>query len=68
MIKMEKAGKEKSKAESWSDYITKHSFALNLEEGVFIWVIHGKLQNHSRDQARRAKRGREHHFNRLCQC
>ena len=21
----------------WSDYITKHSFALDLEEGVFTW-------------------------------
>lgn len=21
----------------WSDYVTKHSFALDLEEGVFTW-------------------------------
>lgn len=21
----------------WSDYVTKHSFALSLEEGVFTW-------------------------------
>lgn len=34
---MNKARKEKSKAEYWSDYTTKHSFALDLEEGVFTW-------------------------------
>jgi len=22
---------------NWSDYVTKHSFALDLEEGVFTW-------------------------------
>ena len=27
--------KEKSKTKKWSDYVTKHSFALQLEEGVF---------------------------------
>lgn len=32
---MSKAKKEKPK--NWSDYVTKHSFALNLEEGVFTW-------------------------------
>ncbi|PIR72072.1 MAG: hypothetical protein COU42_02635 [Candidatus Nealsonbacteria bacterium CG10_big_fil_rev_8_21_14_0_10_36_24] len=25
------------KNKNWSDYVTKHSFALDLEEGVFIW-------------------------------
>lgn len=28
--------KEKSK-KYWSGYVTKHSFALDLEEGVFTW-------------------------------
>ena len=27
----------KEKLKNWSDYITKHSFALDLEEGVFTW-------------------------------
>lgn len=27
----------KLKARCWSDYVTKHSFALWLEEGVFTW-------------------------------
>ncbi|MBU4299124.1 DUF3175 domain-containing protein [Patescibacteria group bacterium] len=26
-----------SKTKNWSDYVTKHSFALDLEEGVFAW-------------------------------
>jgi len=29
--------KEKSKTKYWSDYVTKHSFALQLEESVFTW-------------------------------
>lgn len=29
--------KEKSKTKYWSDYVTKHSFALDLEGGVFTW-------------------------------
>ena len=29
--------KEKPKTQNWSDYVTKHSFALDLEEGVFTW-------------------------------
>ena len=28
---------QKSKTKYWSDYVTKHSFALDLEEGVFTW-------------------------------
>jgi hypothetical protein len=24
-------------SKKWSDYVTKHSFALDLEEGVFTW-------------------------------
>lgn len=35
---MNKKQKEKSKTKNyWSDYVTKHSFALELEEGVFTW-------------------------------
>jgi uncharacterized membrane protein len=26
-----------AKTKNWSDYVTKHSFALDLEEGVFTW-------------------------------
>jgi len=26
-----------SKTKNWSRYVTKHSFALDLEEGVFTW-------------------------------
>jgi very-short-patch-repair endonuclease len=29
--------KEKSKTKNWSKYVTEHSFALELEEGVFTW-------------------------------
>ena len=25
------------KKKNWSDYVTKHSFALDLEEGIFTW-------------------------------
>lgn len=29
--------KKKPKPKKWSGYVTKHSFALGLEEGVFRW-------------------------------
>jgi len=29
--------KRKTKNKNWSDYVTKHSFVLQLEEGVFTW-------------------------------
>jgi hypothetical protein len=29
--------KERKNKRNWSDYVTKHSFALDLEEGVFAW-------------------------------
>ncbi|PIR90045.1 hypothetical protein COS93_02260 [bacterium (Candidatus Gribaldobacteria) CG07_land_8_20_14_0_80_33_18] len=29
--------KAKSETKNWSAYVTKHSFALSLEEGIFIW-------------------------------
>lgn len=28
---------KKQKNKNWSGYVTKHSFALQLEEGVFTW-------------------------------
>jgi len=28
---------KKQKSKNWSAYVTKHSFALQLEEGVFTW-------------------------------
>ena len=28
---------KKVKKKNWSGYVTKHSFALDLEEGVFTW-------------------------------
>lgn len=28
---------KKEKRNYWSGYVTKHSFALDLEQGVFIW-------------------------------
>ena len=37
IIKVGEARKEKSKTKNWSRYVTKHSFALDLEEGVFTW-------------------------------
>lgn len=35
--KMSKMRKEKPKSKNWSGYVTRHSFALDLEEDVFIW-------------------------------
>lgn len=29
--------KKKKQTKYWSGYVTKHSFALDLEEGVFTW-------------------------------
>jgi hypothetical protein len=29
--------KPKTKTKNWSDHVTKHSFALDLEENVFTW-------------------------------
>jgi len=34
---MKSGKKEKTKKKNWSDYVTKHSFALDLEPGVFTW-------------------------------
>lgn len=34
---MGKTRKEKSKNKNWATYVNKHSFALDLEEGVFTW-------------------------------
>ena len=28
----------KIKRQNWSDFVTKHSFALQLEKGVFTWI------------------------------
>lgn len=28
---------------NWSDYVTKHSFALDLEEGIFTWDDPGRI-------------------------
>jgi hypothetical protein len=35
--------KEKPKIRNWSGYVTKHSFALDLEEGVFTWAEPRKI-------------------------
>lgn len=32
-----KKTEKKFKIKKWSDYVTKHSFALDLEESVFTW-------------------------------
>ena len=29
--------KQRKNKRNWSDYVTKNSFALDLEEGVFTW-------------------------------
>ncbi len=34
---MGKNQRGKNKTKYWSDYVTKHSFALELEQGVFTW-------------------------------
>lgn len=33
----------KVKGKNWSDYVTKHSIALDLEEGIFTWDDHKKI-------------------------
>lgn len=35
--------KERKNKRNWSDYITKHSFALDLEEGIFTWAEPRKI-------------------------
>ena len=40
---MDKTKKEKSKTKNWSGYVTEHSFALQLEEGVFTWDDPGEI-------------------------
>ncbi len=49
--------KEKIKNKNWSGYVTKHSFALQLEEGVFTW-------NDSRKIAESLKKSSEASLNR----
>jgi len=40
---MKKIKKEKPKIRNWSGYVTRHSFALDLEEGVFTWAKPKKI-------------------------
>lgn len=37
VLYMSKARKGRSETKNWSKYVTEHSFALQLEEGVFTW-------------------------------
>ncbi len=49
--------KEKNKTKNWSDYVTKHSFALILEDGVFTWddpkKIAASLKKSAEESSRR---------------
>jgi len=46
-----------SKNKKWATYVTKHSFALDLEEGVFTWdeprKIAGSLKRSAEESPRR---------------
>lgn len=46
-----------TKRKNWSGYVTKHSFALDLEEGVFTWddpkKIAISLKSSAEDSTRR---------------
>lgn len=53
---MSKTRKEKSKAEYWSGYATKHSFALDLEEGVFTWNDPRKIAMSLKKSAEKSSR------------
>ncbi|MCX6724798.1 MAG: DUF3175 domain-containing protein [Candidatus Shapirobacteria bacterium] len=48
---------KKVKKKNWSGYVTKHSFALDLEEGVFTWddpkKIAISLKSSAEDSTRR---------------
>ena len=45
--------KEKTK-KYWSDYVTKHSFALELEPGVFTWKNSKKIAESLRRSAEKS--------------
>ncbi len=47
---------KKSKNKYWSDYVTKHSFALDLEEGVFIWDDPRKIARSLKKSAEESSR------------
>jgi len=49
--------KKINKRKNWSSYVTKHSFALDLEKGVFTW-------NNPRKIARSLKKSAEVSLNR----
>jgi len=49
--------KKKQNKHNWSEYVTKNSFALDLEEGVFTW-------DNPRKIARSLKRSAEESLNR----
>jgi len=53
---MAKTKKEKSKNKYWSDYVTKHSFALDLEEGVFTWDDPQKIARSLKKSAEKSSR------------
>jgi hypothetical protein len=38
----------------WSDYVTKHSFALDLEEGVFTWKDPKKIARSLKKSAKQS--------------
>ncbi len=49
-----KKGKPKSK--NWSGYVTRHSFALDMEAGVFTWNDPRKIAKSLKKSARRSSR------------
>jgi len=48
---------KENKIKNWSDYVTKHSFALILEDGVFTWddpkKIAASLKKSAEESSRR---------------
>lgn len=53
---MKNSRKEKPKAEYWSGYVTKHSFALDLEEGIFTWDDPRKIAQSLKKSAEESSR------------
>jgi len=47
---------ERSKTKNWATYVTKHSFALDLEEGVFTWDDPKKIAASLKRSAKESER------------
>ena len=49
-------------SKNWSDHVTKHSFALELEEGVFTWKDPKRIAESLKKSADRSNRRKSSPF------